>query len=233
MVKAGSVWGNSLGTFYDVLQVKAGSDERTVRDSYLYLMSVYHPDRFAGDEKFAHFHASRINEAYRILGNPAKRADYDAALAAHNRSGLSRAIDGAGYWMADRAGRVRAGMAASTARVRQARQQEAVDLAGQAGAADSRHEAAPSATFQARLESWLLPIGTAYGRVARAGVSPLWLLLIVPLLALFIIVPGPGSSDGSSDLAAASPPAPETVAAPAAELGRPRPSPTTGGRAIA
>ncbi len=77
--------GESLVTYYDILNVKAGSDERAIRAAYLSLMAVYHPDRCAGGESFAHFHASRINEAYSVLIDPERRARYDARLTAGKR----------------------------------------------------------------------------------------------------------------------------------------------------
>ena len=65
---------------YRVLGVMPGADEVVVRAAYKALAQRYHPDRFAGDPKEAHQRMAEINAAFAILGDPVKRAAYDAEL---------------------------------------------------------------------------------------------------------------------------------------------------------
>ena len=62
--------------YYDVLGVERGADEKAIKRAYKKLAMQYHPDRTKGDkakeEKF-----KEIQEAYEILGDKEKRADYD------------------------------------------------------------------------------------------------------------------------------------------------------------
>jgi molecular chaperone DnaJ len=68
-------------THYDVLGVppSAGPDE--IREAYRRLARQHHPDRMAsvaaGSDDVS---MPAINEAYRVLGEPARRAVYDASL---------------------------------------------------------------------------------------------------------------------------------------------------------
>ena len=65
---------------YRVLGVIPGADEVVVRAAYKALAQRYHPDRFAGDPAEAHRRMAEINAAFAILGDPVKRAAYDAEL---------------------------------------------------------------------------------------------------------------------------------------------------------
>lgn len=63
-------------THYERLGVAADADGAAIRDAYRRLARQHHPDASAGDEtSMAH-----INEAYRVLADPARRAMYDASL---------------------------------------------------------------------------------------------------------------------------------------------------------
>jgi curved DNA-binding protein len=61
--------------YYEDLQVSSNADADTINRVYRLLARKWHPDNaITGDpEKF-----NRINEAYHILSNPQKRAEYDA-----------------------------------------------------------------------------------------------------------------------------------------------------------
>ncbi len=71
-------------THYSVLGVHAGASQESIREAYRRLAREFHPDRTsgsaAGGDKMP-----AINEAYRVLSDPARRAVYDASL----RGGLS------------------------------------------------------------------------------------------------------------------------------------------------
>ncbi|MET0144029.1 MAG: J domain-containing protein [Ilumatobacteraceae bacterium] len=60
---------------YRTLRVSADATASEIRDAYRRLARVHHPDRGdAGDDSMA-----AINEAYRVLGEPSRRAVYDAS----------------------------------------------------------------------------------------------------------------------------------------------------------
>ena len=73
-----------MRTHYSVLGVHAGASQESIREAYRRQAREFHPDRTrgsaAGGEKMP-----AINEAYRVLSDPARRAVYDASL----RSGPS------------------------------------------------------------------------------------------------------------------------------------------------
>ena len=63
-------------THYKTLQVEQTASKEDIKQSYRRLAKIFHPDIDGGDEaKF-----KSINEAYSILSNKNKRADYDMSL---------------------------------------------------------------------------------------------------------------------------------------------------------
>lgn len=62
--------------FYDILGVPKGSTEAEIRTAYRKLAHKYHPDKTGGDKE-AEDKLKGINEAYDILKNKEKRAQYD------------------------------------------------------------------------------------------------------------------------------------------------------------
>ena len=62
---------------YRVLQVDPSADHEVIAAAYKRLALRYHPDHNSGDPS-AEERMRRINEAYRVLGKPDLRADYDA-----------------------------------------------------------------------------------------------------------------------------------------------------------
>ena len=66
--------------YYDILGVSKNASQEEVKKAYREKAHQYHPDKTGGDEgKF-----KEINEAYQILGNPEKRAQYDRFGSAEN-----------------------------------------------------------------------------------------------------------------------------------------------------
>lgn len=61
---------------YDVLGVPKGAGEADIKKAYRRLAKTYHPDRNAGDAK-AKDRFAEANSAYEILGDAAKRAQFD------------------------------------------------------------------------------------------------------------------------------------------------------------
>ena len=62
--------------YYEVLGVDKGADEATIKKAYRALAKKNHPDVNPGD-KDAEERFKEINEAYQVLSNPQKRAQYD------------------------------------------------------------------------------------------------------------------------------------------------------------
>ena len=62
--------------FYKILGVSEQSDETAIKRAYRQLALKYHPDRNPGD-KYAEDKFKQVTEAYRILSDSRKRADYD------------------------------------------------------------------------------------------------------------------------------------------------------------
>lgn len=59
--------------YYELLGIKKGASESEIKAAYRKLAHKYHPDRASGDEK----KFKQINEAYSVLSNKEKRAQYD------------------------------------------------------------------------------------------------------------------------------------------------------------
>ena len=66
---------------YAVLGLSPTAEDAVIRAAYLALMRTYHPDRNGTPEAAAR--ARTITEAYKMIGDPARRAEYDAGRTAH------------------------------------------------------------------------------------------------------------------------------------------------------
>ena len=69
-------------THYDTLRVPPSASDDVVRDAYRRLAREHHPDRAATGSAAGAVSMPEINEAYRVLSDPARRAVYDASLRA-------------------------------------------------------------------------------------------------------------------------------------------------------
>ncbi|MDO9557267.1 MAG: J domain-containing protein [Coriobacteriia bacterium] len=65
---------------YRVLQVVRSADPAVIDKAYRALSLKYHPDTSTEVGESATLRMQRINEAYAVLGDPLKRARYDATL---------------------------------------------------------------------------------------------------------------------------------------------------------
>ena len=77
-------------THYDTLGVPPSATDAQIREEYRRLARAHHPDRASSAPAASTLSMPEINEAYRVLGDPARRAVYDASL----RSGSSASSPG-------------------------------------------------------------------------------------------------------------------------------------------
>ena len=70
-----------MPSHYETLGVRADADVRTLRKAYLALAQRLHPDRMVDASPAERSHAAErmreVNEAWRVLGDPARRRAYD------------------------------------------------------------------------------------------------------------------------------------------------------------
>lgn len=71
---------SSSKNHYETLGVLIDADEFIIKAAYKALAQHYHPDRYQGDTDFAEKKIREINEAYSIIGDPAKRNKYNESL---------------------------------------------------------------------------------------------------------------------------------------------------------
>lgn len=67
----------TIANHYDVLGVPSDASSATIRHAYRQRARLLHPDRSGDGEANA---MAAVNEAYRILGEPGRRALYDSSL---------------------------------------------------------------------------------------------------------------------------------------------------------
>jgi hypothetical protein len=84
----------STRTHYEVLGLDPDATADDIRRAWKTLIQVWHPDRFAGHlRQEAEEMSKAVNEAYRVLSDPATRREYDAGspTTAEDRQGSHRA----------------------------------------------------------------------------------------------------------------------------------------------
>ena len=81
-------------THYDILGVSRQAEHDQIRRAYLSAARRWHPDRHAGTTAEAAEKAERamrrVNEAWSVLGDAARRADYDRQLVPHQGARAAR-----------------------------------------------------------------------------------------------------------------------------------------------
>ena len=71
----------TVPTHYETLRISPAASEAEIREAYRRLAREYHPDRQASaGSAVGSTSMPAINEAYRVLGDPGRRAVYDAGL---------------------------------------------------------------------------------------------------------------------------------------------------------
>ena len=65
--------------YYDILDVSTDASLENIKEQYRFLVQAWHPDKFPSPAQKAKAEEKikEINGAYEVLGNPAKRAQYD------------------------------------------------------------------------------------------------------------------------------------------------------------
>uniref|UniRef100_A0A7N1A6D9 J domain-containing protein n=1 Tax=Kalanchoe fedtschenkoi TaxID=63787 RepID=A0A7N1A6D9_KALFE len=63
--------------YYQVLEVDYDASEEAIRSSYIRLALKWHPDKKQDQGGESTLRFQEINEAYQVLGNSAKRREYD------------------------------------------------------------------------------------------------------------------------------------------------------------
>ncbi|OPX23375.1 MAG: hypothetical protein B1H03_01795 [Planctomycetales bacterium 4484_113] len=66
--------------YYKILQVDYGAEPEAIKRAYRVLSRKWHPDHNPDHEKVASEKMRELNEAYEVLSDPRKRADYDFRL---------------------------------------------------------------------------------------------------------------------------------------------------------
>ena len=70
--------------YYEILKVSKNASEQQIKDSYKMLIKKYHPDIYKGSKEFAEKTSAELNNAYSVLSDPNKRAEYDLSLLPSN-----------------------------------------------------------------------------------------------------------------------------------------------------
>ena len=78
--------------YYEVLGLQKGADEASIKKAYRSLAKKYHPDMNPGDAE-AEVKFKEVNEAYEVLSNPEKKAQYDQ----FGHAAFDQTSGGAGY----------------------------------------------------------------------------------------------------------------------------------------
>src|SRR3989338_69511 len=76
--------------YYNILGVSKGASDDEIKKAYRKLAHQHHPDKQGGDEK----KFKEINEAYQVLSNKEKRAQYDQFGAAFDQAGSNGGFGG-------------------------------------------------------------------------------------------------------------------------------------------
>ena len=69
-----------MKSYYDILEVSPDDSQEKIQEQYYFLVQAWHPDKYRNenDKQRANERIIEINEAYSVLRNPVKRAEYDS-----------------------------------------------------------------------------------------------------------------------------------------------------------
>lgn len=97
---AAELYAGRIATHYDVLGVPSDAPSSVIRAAYRDRARLHHPDR-SGADAVGSAEMAAINEAYRVLGEPGRRALYDRSLGAPTSESAAPSAAGFG---SDRSG---------------------------------------------------------------------------------------------------------------------------------
>jgi len=67
--------------YYRILGIRSDASPTEIKEAWNFGVKAFHPDKFAGSSErqqtIAHERTKAINEAYSVLSDPIKRANYD------------------------------------------------------------------------------------------------------------------------------------------------------------
>lgn len=69
-----------MRNYYGILEISEDASQEVIKAVYKALAKKYHPDCYSGDKKYAKKTMTQINEAYEVLSDKQKRAEYDRML---------------------------------------------------------------------------------------------------------------------------------------------------------
>jgi len=71
-----------MKNYYQILEVPSEASQDIIKEQYRFLVQAWHPDKFPNSTQKikAEEKAREINEAYAVLNNPIKRAEYDKSI---------------------------------------------------------------------------------------------------------------------------------------------------------
>jgi curved DNA-binding protein CbpA len=82
-----------MKNYYQLLEVEPEASPEKIKEQYIFLVQAWHPDKFSkADQKAkAEEKIKQINAAYEVLGNPARRTEYDQKLQASKKTEAKQA----------------------------------------------------------------------------------------------------------------------------------------------
>ncbi len=72
--------------YYAILEVHPKASQAVIKKAYITLAKIYHPDTTKLDKQMAAAKMADINEAYHVLSNPDKRAEYDLGYSGNSNT---------------------------------------------------------------------------------------------------------------------------------------------------
>lgn len=69
-----------MENYYQILNVDKNATQKQIKQSYINLLKMYHPDVYTGDKEYAEKKTAEITMAYNVLRNYLQRKNYDEKL---------------------------------------------------------------------------------------------------------------------------------------------------------